>query len=496
MHQSHYHHFNCYHYYEELELAAARACAALLYCGHSSFKNMSVKSPHIFLWLDQLIECASAEAKMYAACTYALPNEISLLALNVCTQLLDSQLYLIVNSGSNKQPSANTPLVNMINFDSSGVISTSALFDKMIDKCYVCTEPATTDLCFMAVAKVYTDYLNINLKQRQRKSNFDSNYMTAILTLCLLNIGSQRVNIHETSVLLLRAINNRFLTEDEDEIIAESSANLDEKKSTHPILLQAAADSRHHVDADIINSLVIYSKSQLFIAEYLARKNPDLTMHVFLELTSRFEKCQSHTLRRQILAVLVPWLYNVQLVDSHVVVESPGDNQSSRTNSLGFNITHAGSATCTHLVLNNLFYLTCRYGAEFNAELELLWAVLALTWPESNVKIIVRHLYLMCSLSTYDMLAHSKRVVAYLTRSSSTASRVVHELCAELECMDSLRSVLECVDRVPYYAYTRPAYAPSMVYSPAAVATAAAATTAGYAKGRASKERSVIKIFF
>jgi hypothetical protein len=468
MHQSHYHHFNCYHYYEELELAATRACASMLYCGHGSFKYISNKNITVFHWIDQLIECSSAEMRMYETCKYALSNEISLLTLNVCIQLLDSQLHSIVAAQSVKA----TNLLNLIQFEGGN----SPLFDKLIEKCYVSQEPATADLCFMAVAKVYTDYLNgLNTSTlttsssstpRGQKSSFDANYMSPILTLCLLNIGSQRVNIHETSLLLLRAINNRFLQENH---LNENSSNKKEENGAtnenaktestsntmnNNFINNKIVNSLLDIDVDIINSLAIYSKSQMFISDHLARKNPEQTMHIFLELTSRFDKCNSQSLRRTMLNVLVPWLYNIQLIDPHVIPATQAP--PSMINSFGLSTTHSGSTQTTHLVLNNLFYLTCRHGAEFHSEFELLWSILALTWPQHNIRIIVRYLYIMCSLSVYEMLGHAKRVVTYLTRACS--QRVIDELVAELEYMDSLRSILDCVDRVPFYAYIRPAF--------------------------------------
>jgi hypothetical protein len=472
MHQSHYHHFNCYHYYEELELAATRACASMLYCGHGSFKYMSNKNTHVFHWIDQLIECSSGEMRMYETCKYALPNEIYLLTFNVCIQLLDSQLHSIVAAQSGK---AN--LANLINFDAAN----SPLFDKLIDKCYVSQEPATADMCFMAVAKVYTDYLNgltpvstaataTSNTPRGLKSSFDASYMSSIMTLCMLNIGSQRVNVHETSLLLLRAISNRFLQQDHLNVNAENAAAnkkeetaADDSGKTEPAPANNYMSSKivssllADIDVDIINSLAIYSKSQMFISEHLARKNPEQTMFVFLEVTSRFDKCTSSSLRRTMLNVLVPWLYNMQLIDPHVIPSSQA--APSRLNSFGLSTCHSGSPQATHLILNNLFYLTCRHGAEFHTELELLWSILALTWPQHNVRIIIRYLFIMCSLSTYEMLSNAKRVVAFLARACS--QRVIDELVAELECMDSLRSILDCVDRVPFYAFNRPAFVAS-----------------------------------
>ena len=213
--------------------------------------------------------------------------------------------------------------------------------------------------------------------------------------------------------------------------------------------------------------MVIYSKSQMFIAEHLSRKNPEFTMLVFSELTHRFDKCSSHSHRRLMLNLLVPWLYNIQLVDPNVVPTSTANNLSQtnvvHNNVNAFGLTtgmYTGSPAATHLILNNLFYLTCRFGAEFSAEFELLWSILALTWPKDNIKIITRYLYVMCSVSAYEMLPHAKRVCGFIAR--ACAQRVLDELVTELEHMDTLSASVDRVEnRLPFYAYTRPVFVSS-----------------------------------
>ena len=103
----------------------------------------------------------------------------------------------------------------------------------------------------------------------------------------------------------------------------------------------------------------------------------------------------------------------------------------------------------TQLVLNNLFYLTCKLSDECARELELIWAILA-SASHANVKIIVRYVFVMLSLAPYDMLRHGKSVVCCMARASP--QHVIDELLGELELMDSLASALDrCESALPLY---------------------------------------------
>jgi hypothetical protein len=179
VHHSHYNHHKCYHFYEELELAATKACAEILCCG-DSFEKLSTSSPNstltnssqssdflssvarnsiVFTWLSQLLENANVEMKMYEKCKCALPNEIYMLSLNVCIQLLDLSL--------NRNGSTATTSLSSNNKNNS-------IFDWIIKKCYSSISQEIADMCFIALARVYIDYCNenfANLNRNKASSN-------------------------------------------------------------------------------------------------------------------------------------------------------------------------------------------------------------------------------------------------------------------------------------------------------------------------------------
>ena len=514
LHQNHYHHHNCYHYYEELELGATKACASILCCGDTFEKltlasstgqsssltagNNNSRSSIVFMWLSQLLENANVEMKMYDVCKCALPNEIFVLSLNVCMQLLDLSIC---------QTSSVSKVVNSSSAGESGTASNGSnlqIFDWIIQKCYSSLSQEIADLCFIALAKVYIEYANSNFNRiryasrTEQPQTFDSVYLGAILTLALMNIGSSRLNIHETSIALLRVINKCHLQDSysvlgDDKLASPKPVDQDADNSKTSTLSASTKESTSinektpnkdlnwnnsnsmdrnnsnsflNIDFDIINSMVIYSKSQIFISEYLSRKNPEQTMNIFCEITSRFEFCNSYEVRRTMLNILVPWFYNLELVDPNVISNSTllSDNSSTNnnqtSNNFGFGPIQAGygSVEATHIILNNLFFLTCKFGEQYHAEFELLWAILSSTW-RSNLKIICRFLFVMISLAPYETLAHAKSIICYISKSSS--ERIVDQLVNELENMDSFVSILEKTESLPFYHYIRPATQPS-----------------------------------
>ena len=73
----------------------------------------------VFIWLSQLLEDANVVIIMYEKCKCALSNEIYMLALNVCIQLLDFCL--------NKNTTSATPI---------NVNKNNSIFEWVIRKCY------------------------------------------------------------------------------------------------------------------------------------------------------------------------------------------------------------------------------------------------------------------------------------------------------------------------------------------------------------------------
>ena len=180
MHQDHYHHHSCYHYYDELELAATKACAAMLTCD-DSLDLFTGKGSPVFTWLAQLLENAHVEMKMYDYCKCTLPNEIYTLTLTVCVQLFELSLYHVTSNLA------------------------AAVLDSLLQKCFSAgVSQDIADLCFLALAKVIVSNANT-------KSSLEYSNIGAFISLILLNLGSPKLNLHETSVAVLKVLSHKYL---------------------------------------------------------------------------------------------------------------------------------------------------------------------------------------------------------------------------------------------------------------------------------------------
>lgn len=109
------------------------------------------------------------------------------------------------------------------------------------------------------------------------------------------------------------------------------------------------------------------------------------------------------------LNLLFHWVENVELVDSHAVMEVresstiSHDDPSITLTSERQRIVGSGCEEATQLLLNNLLYLTSRLSAEHNAEVEALWSRVAISLP-GNLPIIVHYLFVMISLAPDSMI--------------------------------------------------------------------------------------------
>lgn len=64
-----------------------------------------------------------------------------------------------------------------------------------------------------------------------------------------------------------------------------------------------------------------------------------------------------------------------------------------------------GSAEATEMVLNNLFYITVKFGDDHSRELEDVWAELCTCWP-TNLRVILRYLFIVTGMAPTELLAY------------------------------------------------------------------------------------------
>ncbi|XP_072558269.1 protein furry homolog isoform X5 [Paramormyrops kingsleyae] len=205
----------------------------------------------------------------------------------------------------------------------------------------------------------------------------------------------------------------------------------------------------------------LYSVSLAQLSSQLARMYPQLTLPLFSEVSQRFPT--THPNGRQImLTYLLPWLHNIELVDSGLLPASspctPEDETHIQAGSLG--LTHWlkgsgwGSLQATSLVLNNLMFMTAKYGDEApGPEMENAWNALVSndTW-NSNLRTTLQFLTSLCGVSSdTTLLPHIKKVVIYLCRNNTI--QTMEELLFELQQTDPVNPVVLHCDNPPFYRF-------------------------------------------
>uniref|UniRef100_A0A3P8WVZ6 Furry homolog, like n=1 Tax=Cynoglossus semilaevis TaxID=244447 RepID=A0A3P8WVZ6_CYNSE len=217
----------------------------------------------------------------------------------------------------------------------------------------------------------------------------------------------------------------------------------------------------------------LYSVSYYQLSEELARTYPELTLPIFSEVSQRIQT--AHPGGRQVmLHYLLPWMNNVELVDFKPSARRPEDSSSVEeeedaqereimmVNSRRW--LHGegwGSPRATAMVLNNLMFMTAKYGDEFAwSEIENVWTTLADSWPK-NLKIILHFLISMSGVSSDpSLLPYVKRVVVYLGRDKTM--QLLEELMCELDLTDPVSSAVTHMDNPPYYRITSSYKIPSV----------------------------------
>uniref|UniRef100_A0A8C1XJ14 Furry homolog a (Drosophila) n=1 Tax=Cyprinus carpio TaxID=7962 RepID=A0A8C1XJ14_CYPCA len=207
----------------------------------------------------------------------------------------------------------------------------------------------------------------------------------------------------------------------------------------------------------------LYSLSVSQLSKQLARMYPELTLPLFSEVSQRFPT--THPNGRQVmLTYLLPWLSNIELVDGGLLptVSSPsssGDNRRGYTYNTSaphlLRGTGWGSLQASSLVLNNLMFMTAKYGDDVpGAEMENAWNALVSNerWT-NNLRTTLQFLISLCGVSSdTSLLPHIKKVVIYLCRNNTI--QTMEELLYELQQTDPVNPVVVHCDNPPFYRFS------------------------------------------
>lgn len=302
------------------------------------------------------------------------------------------------------------------------------LFNWAIDRCYTGSYQLASG-CFKAIATVCGN----------RNYPFD---IVTLLNLVLFKASDTNREIYEVSMQLMQILEAKLFVHSKKVAEQRPGSIL---YGTHGPLPP------------------LYSVSLALLSCELARMYPELTLPLFSEVSQRFPT--THPNGRQImLTYLLPWLHNIELVDSRLLLpgsspSSPEDEVKDRegevTASHGLKGNGWGSPEATSLVLNNLMYMTAKYGDEVpGAEMENAWNALANNekWS-NNLRVTLQFLISLCGVSSDTiLLPYIKKVATYLCRNNTI--QTMEELLFELQQTEPVNPIVQHCDNPPFYRFT------------------------------------------
>ncbi|KAM7399056.1 hypothetical protein PAMP_018349 [Pampus punctatissimus] len=302
------------------------------------------------------------------------------------------------------------------------------LFNWAVDRCYTGSYQLASG-CFKAIATVCGS------------RNYPSDIVT-LLNLVLFKASDTNREIYEISMQLMQILEAKLFVYSKR--IAEQKPN-NILYGTHGPLPP------------------LYSVSLPQLSSQLARMYPELTLPLFSEVSQRFPT--THPNGRQImLTYLLPWLGNIELMDSGlllpVLTSCTSDyDASSRTTSTASSHQLKGSGwgslQATSMVLNNLMFMTAKYGDDLpGPEMENAWNALVSNekWS-NNLRTALQFLISLCGVSSDTaLLPYIKKVVIYLCRNNTM--QTMEELIFELQQTDPVNPVVQHCDSPPFYRFT------------------------------------------
>ena len=213
--------------------------------------------------------------------------------------------------------------------------------------------------------------------------------LVSMLVLCQVYAGDTDDSIRQSAAWLTTILRRQFL---DDTTVVNLSTALQTSTSM--------SDESFKGDNFSITlrskrapAIRMFPNSQFFICHQLAQQYPSFTMGMISELFSRltYLKDVSRHIQTSILNTLLYWMENIELIDSNCELLSMEDDSVTRERGYG-------NEEATHLILNNLLYITAILPAEHHESVGRLWKTLVTKYP-SNLNVVVQYLFVTMSLS-------------------------------------------------------------------------------------------------
>ncbi|XP_057676660.1 protein furry homolog isoform X3 [Corythoichthys intestinalis] len=313
----------------------------------------------------------------------------------------------------------------------------SNLFSWAVDRCFTGSYQLASG-CFKAIATVCGN------------RNYPCDLVT-LLNLVLFKASDTSREIYEISMQLMQVLESKLCAYSK-RMVEQNPGNI--LYGTHGPLPP------------------LYSVNLSQLSNQLASMYPELTLPLFSEVSQRFPSTHSNG-RQIMLSYLLPWLGNMELVDTGLLppASSPctPDEEVTRVPaqslagvSLFLRGNGWGSLQATSLVLNNLMFMTAKYGDEVpGPEMESAWNALVSNerWS-NNLRITLQFLISLCGVSSdTTLLPYIKKVVIYLCRNNTI--QTMEELLFELQQTDPVNPVVLHCDNPPFYRFAASNKAPT-----------------------------------
>ncbi|GBM95380.1 Protein furry [Araneus ventricosus] len=327
---------------------------------------------------------------------------------------------------------AQETVVLLLEFNSDS----GTLLDWLVDCCYT-GDIQMADGCFNALATIFS------------VREYPCDHYMAIINVTLLNTGCPRSKIQETAFQLLQILDHRFFG---------SCTSISVDGETDAVNKNVVLRRKNHQFYDALFSSG-YPCTQMQLSHHLAQLHPELTMPIFSEITSRLQTARP-AVRQNLLQYVLPWLYNMELVDPNITHCSPLPHLSRIQEFCSSETCQSivlerregwGSAEATEMVLNNLFYITARFVNDHPHEIEDLWASLCKCWP-NNLKVIIRYLFIVTGLAPTELLVYAKRVVLFMAK--ARPEKLLDEMMADMQTVETLNCLIERTETPPFFRVT------------------------------------------
>lgn len=156
------------------------------------------------------------------------------------------------------------------------------------------------------------------------------------------------------------------------------------------------------------NTPAVYKRVMFNLSSRFSKDHPSEAFMIFSELTMFFPQVDDFS-RRDILAVLLPWVQTIELQVEPIVASS--DRFSPSPTAI--------------MVLSNLFEITVVFSDKIQNEVEALWVALGNGLYPNNVKVVLDFIiHHSLEKRTTDFVEHARKILVYLSTTPAGAGLV------------------------------------------------------------------------